>query len=133
VNNATVHLCLCRLAAKFALATFYALSKEIADESYRINTMWTHSQHGEADEIAEILKIFPNSSSLKQGAWETADTFYFRHVIEENTLITAAVFYESMLLYAQLGPQAQARKWMPMKMTWGPSAKQGVIRMPLAA
>jgi hypothetical protein len=68
VNHPTVHLCLCRLAAKFALAAFYELSQKIADETYRINSMWTHNQHGEADEIANILKMFPNTTSLKQGA-----------------------------------------------------------------
>ena len=94
VNHPTVRLCLCRLAAKFALAAFYELSQKIADETYRINSMWTHNQHGEADEIANILKMFPNTTSLKQGAWDTADTFYFRHVKEGDTLITAGVVYE---------------------------------------
>ena len=128
VNHPTVHLCLCRLAAKFSLATFYDLTHEIADESYRINTMWTHCQHDEADEIAEILMTFPNTASLKQGNWDTADTFFFRHVKQDNTLITAAIFYESILLYGHLAPQSEAKSWMPMQMTWGPTDGRGLVQ-----
>lgn len=131
VNHPTVHLCLCRLAAKFALATLYELSREIADETYRINTLWTHNQHDEADEIAEILKMFPNTASLKQGKWDTSETFYFRHVKEGDALIIAAVLYESLLLYAHLAPLSVAQTWMPMQMAWGPSKRQGVIRKAL--
>lgn len=93
VDHPTVHLSLCRLAAKFALATFYQQSQKIAGETYRINTLWAHNQNENADDIAEILKIFPNSSSLKQGTWDTAETVYFRHVKEGDALLTAAVFY----------------------------------------
>ena len=131
VNHETVHLCLCRLAAKFALAAIYKLSDSIADESYRINTMWTHNQHGDAGEIASILKIFPNSSSLRQGSWDTAETFYFRHIMEGQTLIVAGVFYEAILLYAHLGPLFETKSWIPMQMTWGPAAQLGVVRKAL--
>lgn len=124
-SHPIIHLCLCRLAAKFALAQFYKLSNSIADESYRINTMWTHNQHSEAGEVGEILKMFPDSSSLKQGRWDTADTFYFRHVFKESTLITAAVFYETILLYAHLGPCDDAKHWAPMQKTWGAGRKKG--------
>ena len=133
VNHETVHFCLCRLAAKFALATIYELSKTIADNTYRINTMWTHNQHGEADEIANILKIFPNSASLKQGTWDTSETFYFRHVKEGDMLITAGIFYESLLLYAHLGPQSVAKSWKPMQMTWAPATQRGVVQKALNA
>lgn len=131
VNNPVVHTALCRLAAKFALAAFYELNKTIADETYRLNTMWVHSQRDDADEIADILKLFPNSTSLRQGNWDTAETFYFRHVIEPTSLITAAVFYESILLYAHLAPLQDTQLWTPMQMTWGPVNQKGLIQMPL--
>lgn len=132
-NHPTVHLCLCRLAAKFALAAFYELTGTIADETYRVNTMWTHNQHGEADEIANILRMFPHSTSLKQGAWDTAETFYFRHAREDDTLITAGVFFEAMLLYAHLGPLRISASWMPMQMTWAPTPRIGVVQKALNA
>ena len=133
VNHPTVHLCLCRLAAKFALTTFYHGHGRIADGTYRINTLWTHNQNNEADELANILRLFPNSSSLSMGSWDTADTFYFRDVSEGKTLVTAAVFYESVLLYGQLAPMEEARAWMPYQMTWSPVRGQGLMQMPLTA
>lgn len=132
VDHPIVHLCLCRLAAKFSLATFYQLTQGIADQTYRINTMWTHSQHQEADELASILKIFPKTFSLKQGKWDTADTFFLRHVKDGRTLITAAVFYDSILLCGRIAPPFEANAWAPTQMTWCPSEGQGVIRRTLA-
>lgn len=131
VNNPTVHLSLCRLAAKFALGAYYDLTGTIADGTFRINTMWTHNQQGRSDEIAEILKMFPSTSSLKQGTWDTADTFYFRHVLQGRSLLIAAVFYESLLLYAHLAPEQETIAWTPMQMTWAPVAKKGAVQMPL--
>jgi len=81
--------CLCRLAAKFALATYYALSNAIADETYRINTMWTHNQHGEADEIANILKLFPNTYLLLSSRAARKRVDHRRSVLRVNPAVWA--------------------------------------------
>jgi hypothetical protein len=132
LNDPVILLSLCRLAAKFALAIFYQVFLKPANERYRINTFWVHNQNPGATDVADILCQFPNTASLKQGSWDTSETFFYRHAQNENGIITAAIYYESILLYGHVGLVQDTETWTPMHMTWGPVAKSGLVEMPLA-
>jgi hypothetical protein len=93
--------------------------------------MWVHNQHAGAVTVADILSKFPNTSSLKQGSWDTSETFYFRHVQDQTGILVAAIYYETILLYGHVGAVDDARSWTPMQMTWRPIAKNGLVQMPL--
>ena len=131
VNLPAINQGLCRLAAKLALATFYAETGMIAGPNTRINTMWAHNQRPDAaKDVHELLGRFPSSRQLKQGRWDTGDSFYVRFNIDENehrtALQLAAVFHESVALMAQFVEAGDASDWEQLAYTFAPNPERGI-------
>ena len=131
VNQPAINRGLCRVAAKLALATFYEETGRIAGPDTRINTMWTHNQRRDAaQDVNDLLGRFPASRQLKQGRWDTGDSFYFRFIIDENehrtALQLAAVFHESVALMAQFVEGGDASDWEHLAYTFAPDTAHGI-------
>ncbi len=132
VNRPEINLGLCRIAAKLALATFYGETGSIAGPDTRIHAMWTHNQrHDSAREVEQLLGRFPSSKQLKQGQWDTGDSFYVRFMIDKNECRTVvqlgAVFHESVALMAQFVEGIDPADWEPLAYTFAPDAANGIM------
>lgn len=131
VNQLEINQALCRISAKLALATYYGETGRIAGTHTRINTMWTHNQRQEgAQDVRDLLGRFPSTRQLKQGSWDTGDSFYIRFMIDENeqrtALQLAAVFHESVALMAQFVEGGDASDWEELGYTFVPDATHGI-------
>lgn len=131
VNKPEINEGLCRIAAKLALATYYGETGRIALPGTLINTMWSHNQQKDgSDQVHELLARFPASRQLKQGKWDTSNSFYARFFIDENeeriALQITAVFHESVALMAQFIDGADARDWEALAYTFSPDPAQGI-------
>jgi hypothetical protein len=131
LNKREVNEGLCRIAAKLALATYYGETGRIASPGTRINTMWTHNQRKDgAGLVNELLAKFPAGRQLKQGRWDTSDSFFIRFLtestVERTVLQSAAVFHESVALMAQFLEGGDATDWEALAYTFSPDPNAGI-------
>jgi hypothetical protein len=62
VNKKEINEGLCRIAAKLAIATYYAETGNIVLPGSRINAIWTHNQRRDtAGDVHDLLTRFPRS------------------------------------------------------------------------
>jgi hypothetical protein len=127
VNRAEINEGICRVAAKLALATYYLDCGRIAGPATRICTQWAHNQRrNEAELVHELLGKFPRTRELRQGAWNTSDSFFIRYLVEGDVIQIAAVINESVALMAQFLEGAQATDWERLSFTWAPVPGRGL-------
>jgi hypothetical protein len=74
VNLPAIDLSLCRIAAKLLLGLHYEILRVPIKEGAIINTFWTHNQKSFSD-VSNLLGMLPKSKGLKQGKWDSEDTF----------------------------------------------------------
>jgi hypothetical protein len=129
MNKPEVNESLCRIAAKLALATYYEETDRIVSPGTLINTMWTHNQRADsAQDVHDLLARLPSSNRLKQGRWDTSDSFFVRFLIDENktAIQLAAVFHESVALMAQFVDGGDASDWEQLAYTFAPDPGHGI-------
>lgn len=115
VNQPEVHLGLCRVAAKLALAIYYEIRSSPASKNCRINTQWRHCQNADTfKRVQNIIQALPREAILQMGKWNTQDSFFLKYHYEDGQLSLAAIFHGAVALIAQLRePQVphQGEKW----------------------
>jgi hypothetical protein len=103
VNQPEVHLSLCRIGAKLALAIYYQLRSLPAVSGCQINTQWTHSQNEDNfNHIQNLIQLAPGQASLQMGKWNTDESFFLRYHYENGQLFCVAIFHQSVALIAKL-------------------------------
>jgi hypothetical protein len=91
------------MATKFSLAFYFHQTRTPAPVGTRVQTAWEHSQaRGVFKTVETFLALFPMHADLRQGKWQTDDSFFIRYVYGEGQLITAAICHESIALLARL-------------------------------
>jgi hypothetical protein len=74
VNHPEVHLALCRIAAKLALAIYYENHLQPASAGCLINTQWTHCQNADAVKYVEnLIGAIPTGATT---GWRMEDRRY---------------------------------------------------------
>ena len=131
LNKKEVNEGLCRIAAKMGLATYYGETGQIAKPGTRVNTLWTHNQRKDGrEEVERLLGKFSKSKQLKQGRWDTGDTFFIRYLVEDTrdgvAVMAAAVFHESVALLAQMIDGCDAPPWESLAYTFAPDQADGI-------
>ena len=131
VNKKEINEGLCRVGAKMCLATYYGETGRIAKAGTRINAMWTHNQRKDGrEEVDRLLGQFSKGKHLKQGSWDTGDTFFIRYLVEQTpdgmAVIVAAVFHESVALLAQMVDGCDAPASEALAYTFGPDPLDGI-------
>jgi hypothetical protein len=114
VNQPEVNVGLCRIAAKLALAIYYETQSSPAAHNCLINTQWTHSQNAETfANVKNIIQAMPAQATLKQGKWNTEESFFLKYHYECGQLFSVAIFHEAVALIASLSePHApHGEKW----------------------
>jgi hypothetical protein len=131
-NHAQVVRSACILAAKLCLAAYYNHHGKPAPATVKNNTMWTHNQNQNTNlAVDNILRAMPGVKRLKQGTWDTEDSFFLRYFAEADAFMTVAVLHESPALMAQITDAKQAEGWMAWHHVWAPVKGQGIT--PFAA
>lgn len=131
LDHDIVYESMCRMAARIALATYYTERGKIADPDTVINCMWSHAQHQAAPSIDALLAKFPKHAALKQGKWNTTDSFYVKWYADDDALTCAAVFHESVAVMAAVYDSRTAfgnrERWHALM---APSRAGGIIAIP---
>ena len=131
VNQPEVHLGLCRVAAKLALAIYYEIRSSPASKNCRINTQWRHCQNADTfKHVQNIIQALPREAILQMGKWNTQDSFFLKYHYEDGQLFLAAIFHGAVALIAQLRePQVphQGEKW---QFVMFPSPDTGITALP---
>jgi hypothetical protein len=94
--------------------------------------MWTHGQRRDARlAVDDLLRKAPRDLVLKQGSWNTEDSFFLRYHSVDELFVSMAVLHESMVLMALITRDTETENWMPWSHVWRPSPGKGI--KPLAA
>jgi hypothetical protein len=127
-NNPQVVKSACRVSAKLGLAAYYDHYKRSAESTVYINTMWTHNQNDDTRlSVDNILKTLPDQKYLKQGNWDTQDSFFLRYYIEGDTFFMVAILHESLALVAQISDPRQAKASIPWHHVWKLVRGKGIL------
>jgi hypothetical protein len=114
VGHPEVDLALCRIGAKLALAIYYEITSRPASAECVINTQWTHCQNANTfQHVQNIIGSIPSQAGLQMGKWSTQDSFFLKYHYDAGMLFSAAIFHQSIALFAQLrGPGLPpGQKW----------------------
>ncbi len=126
-NHAQVVRSACIVAAKLGLAAYYDHHGTSAPSTVKINTMWTHNQSQNTNlAVDNILRVMPGVRKLKQGTWDTEDSFFLRYFAEDDTFMMVAVLHESLALMAQITDANQGGDWTAWHHVWTPLKGRGI-------
>ena len=127
VNQPEIHLSLCRVAAKLALAIFYNERKLPAGKKCRIDVNWAHSQEaGNFQNVQTLIQAMPNQTTLKMGKWNTEDSFFLRYFFENGQLSIVAVFHQAVALLARLREPNVSAQPIQSRYVMSPSPSAGI-------
>lgn len=127
-GDAQVTRSMCRVAAKLALAAYYARHQKACPASVKINTQFVHNQRrSTALAIGEVLRKVNTTLVLKQGAWNTEGSFFLRYHTADNGFASIAVLHESLALMAMINRADETKDWIPWAHVWKPAAGEGIV------
>lgn len=130
VNQPEVHLSLCRVAAKLALAIYYETQSSPAAKDCWINTYWAHSQNAQTfTDVNNLIQMMPAHATLQMGKWNTEVSFFLKYLYEDGQLSLVAIFHESIALIANLCEPQKPRgeKW---QFAMSPQPGTGITVLP---
>jgi hypothetical protein len=131
VNHPEVHLGLCRIAAKLALAIYYENQLRPASDGCLINTLWTHCQNTDAvNNVKNLVGVLPAEATLQAGRWKTDDTFFLKYHFEDGNLSSVAIFHEAVALIAQLTEPNLQPQWEKGRFVMAPTPGSGISVVP---
>jgi hypothetical protein len=127
-NHPQVENSACLVAAKLALAAYYDHHGKAAPTTSKINTMWTNNQNPHTRPgVFGLLDKMNQERFLKQGRWDTQDTFYIRFHADADAFLTVAVLHESIALMANITDARRTENWEPWQRVWSPVQGQGLV------
>jgi hypothetical protein len=89
--------------------------------------MWTHGQRRDARlAVEKLLRKATLDLVLKQGSWNTEDSFFLRYHSVDELFVSMAVLHESMVLMALITRDTETENWVPWSHVWQPSPRQGI-------
>ena len=131
VNQPEVHLALCRIAAKLALAIYYENQLRAASGGCLINTQWTHCQNADAvKNVKNLIGAIRTGATLQAGEWKTDDTFFLRYHFEVGNLYSVAIFHEAVALITQLTEPNVQPQWEKGQFVMAPTPGSGISVVP---
>ena len=76
--------------------------------------------------VESFIALFPMHTDLRQGRWQTDESFFIRYAYGEGLLFTAAIFHKSIALMARLVEPGAATAIDLDELVMGPSPKFGI-------